>query len=427
MNYHSDHLQADAKLLNRLMDEVSVFGATPEGGLHRQAATADYGRARDWFCKLLEKRGYEIRIDAIGNLFAILPLDGSAHRRAIMVGSHLDSQPYGGRFDGTYGVIAAFCAVETLRAEAEASGVPLECDYVIVDWMNEEGARFQPSLLGSSVYCKELGLNFALARVDGDGLSVATELEKIGYRGKDEAPTADVYLEFHIEGNDELEQAGLNIGPFVRYWGALKIRAAMLGETAHTGPTRMEDRRDAGLGAAYAIAGLREMSDRRNGALYTSCGRLTVEPNSPNMVPDKATMFIELRSPDPVELEAAEAELMTLLAESAAKAGIRHEVISIDRRMAGSFDPRLVALCEREARSLGLETMQLETIGGHDAVPVSRIMPGIVIAIPSVGGVIHHPTEYSTPEDLLNGVNVLTRMLHSIDRAGGDLDKAVGE
>lgn len=419
-------IAVETSLLKSMMDAISAYGATEAGGLNRQAGSAAHGEARDWFCAQLTKRGYQIRIDAIGNLYGVLRQPGSGPRPTIMVGSHLDSQPFGGRFDGTYGVIAAFAAVEAVRSEAERTGKTLDVDFIIVDWMNEEGARFQPSLLGSSTYCGELGLNFALSRVDGDGTAVSAALESTGYRGSDPFPDADIYVEIHIEGDDALEKAGLQIGPFTRYWGALKIRAAMLGETAHTGPTRMEDRKDAGLGAALVQVGLREMSDRRGGALYTSCGRLVVEPNSPNMVPDKATMFIELRSPDPVVLDEAEQELMALLAASASKAQVGHEVISIDRRAAGSFDERLVQLCEKEAHARGLGTMHLETIGGHDAVPVSRKMPGIVFTIPSVDGVIHHPTEFSRDEDVVNGANVLAGMLWSINIAGGDLDQAAG-
>ncbi|WP_223427472.1 Zn-dependent hydrolase [Tateyamaria pelophila] len=420
-------LTVDPDLFSSFMEKISDFGSTSDGGLNREAGTTDHGLARDWFFGQLRDRGYQIRIDEIGNVFAVLEANAREDTPVIMVGSHLDSQPFGGRFDGAYGVIAAFAAVEALRAEAEASGAPPSCSFVIVDWMNEEGARFQPSLLGSSVYCGELGLNYALTRCDGAGLTVGDELERTGYRGKDAAPRADIYIELHVEGNDELEKTNLQIGPFARYWGALKIRAAMHGETAHTGPTLMRDRRDATLAAAHAIVGTREISDRRDGALYSSCGRLVIQPNSPNMVADLATMFLELRSPDPDDLHAAEVELMEVLRESAAKVGVTHEVISIDRREAGAFDPRLVALCERQAEALGLGTMQLETIGGHDAVPVSRKMPGIVIAIPSVGGVIHHPTEYSKPEDLMNGANVLAGMIHAIAQAGGDLDRTLGD
>lgn len=415
-------LMVDPDLFSTFMTKISEFGTSPGGGLNREAGTTHHGQARDWFFGQLRDRGYRIQIDEIGNVFAVLEAKDRVDAPVVMVGSHLDSQPFGGRFDGAYGVIAAFTAVEALRADAEAMGVSPECSFVIVDWMNEEGARFQPSLLGSSVYCGELGLNYALTLCDGVGLNVEDELERIGYRGTDVAPRADFYIEMHVEGNDALEKADLQIGPFTRYWGAIKIRAAMHGETSHTGPTLMQDRRDATLAAAYAIVGTREISNRRDGALYSSCGRLVIQPNSPNMVADLATMFIELRSPDPDELQAAEAELMEVLRDSADMAGVTHEVISIDRREAGAFDPRLVALCEEQAESLGLGTMRLETIGGHDAVPISRKMPGIVIAIPSVGGVIHHPDEYSKPEDLINGANVLARMILAIERAGGDLD-----
>lgn len=420
----NDRLAVDRPWLDAMMEEVSAFGATGEpGALNRMAATTEHGKARDWLCSLMERRGYEVRVDPVGNVFGVLETAGP-DAPLVLVGSHLDSQPNGGRFDGAYGVVAALAAIEAVRAHLDARGEAPGCNFAVVDWTNEEGARFQPSLLGSGVYAGELELDFALAREDGDGLSVGAELARIGYAGTDAAPRADCYIEFHVEGDTALEQSGRHIGPFERYWGALKVRAAMLGERAHTGPTVMAERKDAGLGAAYVMAGLRAMSDKRDGALYTSVGRLVVEPNSPNMVPERATMFIELRAPEQPMLEEAEAELMVLLEESAARASVGHEVISVDRRQAGRFDPRLVALCEAEAAAQGLETMRLETIGGHDAVPLSRYCPGIVIAVPSVGGILHHPDEYTTPEDCERGANVLAAMLWRLHEAEGDLDAA---
>jgi beta-ureidopropionase / N-carbamoyl-L-amino-acid hydrolase len=415
----------DAALLDRLMTDVSRFGTTGDGGVDRQAGSTAHGEARDWFRSELEARGYEVRIDAIGNLFGLLNFAGG-NAPLVMTGSHLDSQPAGGRFDGAYGVVAALAALESLRA-AVAAGAPAPgCNFCIVDWMNEEGARFQPSLLGSGVYAGELNLEYALSRVDGDGHSVRDELERTGYLGTDPAPRANVYVEFHIEGDDALEKAGLTIGPFARYWGAVKYRVVMKGERAHTGPTAMPSRRDAGLGAAHVIVGLREMSNSRDGALYTSVGRLVVEPNSPNMIPDRATMFIELRAPDPTMLEDAERELKALLESSAAAARVECEVLSVDRRPAGAFDPHLVRLAEQEAAVRGLGTMQLDTIGGHDAVPVSRTCPAVVVTVPSVGGVIHHPDEFSRPGDLEAGANVLLGMLAALGAAGGDVAAAVG-
>lgn len=414
----------DADMLLAMMDEISVFGATGDGGLDRQAASTEHGRARDWLCDRLRARGYATRVDRIGNLFGLLEWSGTA-APMVLSGSHLDSQPCGGRFDGTYGVLAAFAAIEAVRSHARDTGVTPAVNFGVVDWLNEEGARFQPSLLGSSVYAGELELDYALSRRDGDGLSVGDELRRTGYDGTDDAPDAAAYVEFHIEGNTELEETGRQIGPFARYWGAYKYRVAMIGEKAHTGPTAMHLRKDAGLGAAHVIAGLRAMSDARDGALYTSVGRLVVEPNSPNMVPDRATMFIELRSPDPAALDAAETELMQLLDDAATRARVGHEILSTDKRPAGAFDPRLVALSEAEAAKLGFQTMRLDTIGGHDAVPLSRVCPSIVVAVPSVGGILHHPAEFTAPQDLVNGANLLAQMLWRLNASGGDLDAAL--
>ncbi|MCC5967424.1 MAG: Zn-dependent hydrolase [Natronohydrobacter sp.] len=411
----------DSGLLLSMLDTISQFGATGDGGLDRQAGSTDHGHARDWFRECLTQMGYETRVDAIGNVFGLLQWAGP-DAPTVLTGSHLDSQPRGGRFDGTYGVLAGLCAIEAVRRHAQETGTAPKVNLGVVDWFNEEGARFQPSLLGSSVYTGEMELAYALSRRDGDGLSVEEELTRTGYLGHDKAPQADAYIEFHVEGNTELEESARHIGPFARYWGAYKFRVAMIGEKAHTGPTAMHLRKDAGLGAAYVMAGLRAISDARNGTLYTSVGRLVLEPNSPNMVPDRATMFIELRSPDPDALDAAENELMELLQQSSRRAAVSYEVLSVDKRHAGAFDARLVALTESEAAAAGLATLRLDTIGGHDAVPLSRKCPAIVVAVPSVGGILHHPAEFTHPHDLVNGANILARMLARLNACGGDLD-----
>lgn len=419
----SDVPSVSAELLTGLMDAVSERGATPEGGVDRPALTDAHRDARDWLRGVFAERGYACRIDGIGNLFGVLERAGP-DAPVVMVGSHLDSQPGGGRFDGAYGVVAAIAAIEALNEAAARSGTAPRCNFAVSDWMNEEGARFQPSLLGSGVFGGEHALDFALTRVDGAGKSVGDELDRIGYRGTDAAPDPCAYIEFHIEGGPELEKAGKRIAPFMRYWGAVKYRAAMLGEQAHTGPTAMALRKDALLGAAHVIAGLREFPADAADVLHTSVGRLEVEPNSPNIVPGRATMFIELRSPDAGVLETAEGKLNALFAEAAARAGIGFEVISVDRRPAGPFDARLAAMAEAEAAALGLGTMQLDTIGGHDAIPVGRRCPAIVVAVPSVNGVIHNPAEFTSPEDLHAGADVLARMLWRLERTGGDLSAA---
>jgi N-carbamoyl-L-amino-acid hydrolase len=409
--------------LYALMEAVSRHGATPEGGVDRPALTDAHRDARDWLRGEFAKRGYATRIDAIGNLFGVLERAGPG-APLVLAGSHLDSQPKGGRFDGAYGVVAALAAIDAVCAAAEKTGASPRCNFAVADWMNEEGARFQPSLLGSGVFGGDHTLDFALARRDGAGIAVGDELDRIGYRGADPAPDPCAYLEFHVECGPELENAGKTIAPFMRYWGAIKYRAVMIGEQAHTGPTAMARRKDALLGAAHVIAGLRDFPETAADVLHTSVGRLEVEPNSPNIVPGRATMFIELRSPNPAVLEDAEDKLKALLEDSAARAGVGFEVLSIDRRPAGAFDARLAEMAEAEAEALGFGTMRLDTIGGHDAIPVGRRCPAIVVAVPSVGGVVHNPEEYTSPEDLHAGAEVLARMLWRLERAGGDVAAA---
>jgi N-carbamoyl-L-amino-acid hydrolase len=413
----------DDGLFQSLMAKASEFGATELGGVDRPALTDAHARARDWFADEMRARGYSVMIDAIGNLFGRIDLAGPG-APVVMIGSHIDSQPLGGRFDGAYGVMAALATVESLRAGLKAKGRAAQCNYVIADWMNEEGARFQPSLLGSSVFAGQLELDFALSRKDRGGLSVAEELGRTGYAGTDVLGMPDAYLEIHIEGGPEMEKAGAKIAPFIRHWGALKVRIVVTGEQNHTGPTAMEDRRDALLGAAHVIAFVRRLAETAPDTLYTSVARIDVTPNSPNIVPGKAVLFAELRAPEAATLDWAEARLAEALPDLAERALVTAEIASIDRRPAGRFDDRLARLAERAADGFGLARMRLDTIGGHDAIPLLTRTPAIVVAVPSVGGVIHRHDEYTSPEDLAAGGSVLLEMVRRIDAAGGDLDRA---
>lgn len=416
--------RVDADLLRALMDKVSEFGATGDGGLDRPVLTDDYKAARDWFRGELVERGYTVVVDAIGNLFGRIDLAGP-DAPLVMIGSHLDSQPKGGRFDGAYGVVAALAAIESWRAEAAEQGIAPGCNYVIADWLNEEGARFQPSLLGSSVYAGSLDLDWALERRDREGRSVREELIRAGFDGSGTMPRPDLYLEFHVEGDIKMEREGARIAPFLRHWGALKVRVEVTGEQNHTGPTPMEDRHDAVLGAAYVIAEVRRLADIASDTLYTSVARVDISPNSPNIVPGKAVLFAELRAPEPAMLDWAEQSLREALPGLAARASVTAEIAAIDRRPAGKFDPRLVALAERAADDFGYARMRLDTIGGHDAVALNAVLPCIVVAVPSVGGVIHRFDEYTAPEDLAAGGDVLLAMMRRIEGAGGDLDRAM--
>ncbi|VFU08735.1 Zn-dependent hydrolase [Methylocella tundrae] len=396
--------------LHHLMDEVSAIGGGPDGSMNRLSLSPEDAAARDWLVSFLQSEGLKVAVDRIGNIFGILDWAGP-DAPTVMTGSHLDSQPNGGRFDGAYGVVAACAAVRTIKREVAESGLKPKANFIIVNWTNEEGARFQPSLLGSAVYAGEIDAAYALARRDGSGVSVGEALDAIQYLGEAAPKIPDAYIELHIEGAASLENAGLRFGVFSRYWGAVKYRLAFLGRQAHTGPTPMAERRDALLAAAHLITELKGMADRAGLELHTSVGRLEVFPNSPNVVPNEAVLFIELRSGSPEVLAAAERELELKISQSAERAGVMFEVRSIDRRKAGLMDEGLVRLAQNTARDFDEKALLLDTIGGHDAISMTAVCPSVVIAVPSVGGVMHHPSEFTSEPDRALGAQILAGML----------------
>ncbi|KQR71569.1 Zn-dependent hydrolase [Rhizobium sp. Leaf341] len=407
----------NAERLQSLMETVFTFGGGPDGSMNRQTLSREDGLARDWLGRWFAENGFEQTIDPIGNQFGKLTLAGQ-NAPVIMVGSHLDSQPNGGRFDGALGVVAACEAVLSVQERLKTEGRLSACNFQIVNWTNEEGARFQPSLLGSSVFAGEADLEWALDRADGDGISVREGLKETGYAGTDKVERPKALIELHIEGDTTLCNAGERFGIFTRFWGATKYRLAFLGRQAHTGATPMADRKDALLAAAYLIGDLKQISTEHGLDLHTSVGRLEVFPNSPNVVPAEAVLFIELRSAAPDILAEAERKMLIRIEEAALKAGVTSQVRSIDRRKAGSFSQGLIALAEDSAARLGQTARHLDTIGGHDAVAMSGACPAVVLAVQSRGGVIHHPTEFTSPEDQALGTQILADMLYKIASEG---------
>jgi len=405
--------RVDEEDLLRMMEEVASYGATADEGTHRLTLSVEDKLARDWFVRRAESEGAKLRVDRAGNMFAVFDWAGP-DAPTIMTGSHLDSQPNGGRFDGALGVVTGWAAASALEKARLETGVVPKANLTVVNWTNEEGARFQPSLLGSGFHAGVHDADFVLSRRDGDGVTVAEALGAIGYAGSDEVPLADALIELHIEGAEGLERTGRRFGVFTRFWGAVKYRLAFIGRQAHTGPTPMADRRDALLAAGHVVVGLREMADRGGLDLHTSAGRLEVRPNSPNVVPGEAVLFIELRSAVPEILASAERELNERIAAAAKSARVEFEIRSIDRRAAGSMDPRLVQLAVEAGAAIGTETMKLDTVAGHDAISLASRIPVVVVVVPSVAGVIHHPSEFTSVEDRLIGARALTEMLRRL-------------
>ena len=402
-----------AAALHDLMARFAAIGATADGGVTRLAASAEDGRARDLLCQWLGAQGFTIEIDAVGNIFGCLDLGGAATGGAVYCGSHLDSQPNGGRFDGTYGVVAACCAAVALRRQVEDGTLRPRRRYIVVAaWTNEEGARFQPSLLGSSVFSGQLPLDAALAAADGDGLTLSAALRKIGYLGEGRPPAdPDCYVELHVEQGAELERRGGQVGLVTHCWGARKFRTRFIGKPDHTGPTPMALRHDALRAASLLITDVTERALASQGRLHGSVGRILVEPNSPNVVPQSATLWVELRSGDEAALDAAERGYHERLEEICRATGCRVEIEQSSRRTAQAFDPPGVEAAGAALAPLGLETMTMATIAGHDALALQARFPAILLFVPSVEGVSHSPEEYTRDEDLETGLTALTAVL----------------
>jgi N-carbamoyl-L-amino-acid hydrolase len=413
----------DVGALHGMLAEQAAIGATPEGGLHRVSASAEDGRVRDWLTDWF--RAHELRplVDPVGNQFGLLELAGP-DAPLLLTGSHLDSQPQAGRFDGAYGVVASCQAVAAIQAAVAAGAPRPRCNLGVVNWTNEEGARFQPSLLGSSVYAGTLSAAAAGELTDRDGVRLDEALDAIGYRRGDAAPPASAYVELHVECGPELEAAGRRIGVVESWWGAVKATVEMVGRQAHTGPTAMRDRRDALYAAALLIVAVRRLADEANAdaaeVLYATVARAEVSPNSPNVVPGRVLLWVELRSPHADVLERAHARLASEVEQAAAAAGVRGRVAAESVRPAGRFDRELAELVDAVARRRGHEPLRLATVAAHDAISLAALAPSVVVNVPSAGGICHHPDEYTAPEDLEEGAQVLLDVLWDLCGTGGE-------
>lgn len=384
---------------------LSTHGATAGGGVDRQAGTLADGQTRNWFRGLCEARGFEVRYDRIGNQFALLELVPGAPY--IAIGSHLDSQPFGGRFDGAYGVLAAAHAAAAVRealAEDEA-----QFNIAVVNWFNEEGCRFKPSMMGSSVFTGRLDAEQALATRDPDGVTVREALQSLRTIGEASLDLA-AYVEIHIEQGRSLEDAGATIGLVESTWGANKYEYTVHGEQAHTGATVIADRRDALFAASAMVVAAREVAEQftdDDGMVITSCGEFTVYPNSPVVVANRVELLMDLRSTDPQRLATADAELRRRIEAIAARESV--EIVRGAEHLwdAKAYDRAGMDLARECAEELGLTHRVVRTLAGHDSTNLKDLVPTIMLFVPSAEGISHNEREYTSDEDMIAGLRLL--------------------
>ena len=386
---------------------LSAIGATPGGGVDRQAGTAADGEARRWLVDWLTGSGFAVTVDRVGNVFGTVELAPGAPY--VLVGSHLDSQPTAGQFDGAYGVLAAAHAARRVVADAAAGALAPRFNIAVVDWFNEEGSRFTPSIMGSSTYAGSMSAESVLATRDLGGVSVAEALDAIGFLGDGTPPVAAGYAEVHIEQGRTLERLGVDIGLVESNWAARKYEIVVHGEQSHTGATVMADRHDALVGAAAVVTAVRDLVDEfAAGALLTAVGRLTVHPNSPVVVPSEVRLSADVRSADADLLERAHDLLLDRLAAVEERRAVRVEVARASLRDARPFPARGVELAETVAKEAGLTSHRMLTIAGNYSIPMNTLVPTVMLFVPSVAGVSHNERELTHDVDLLHGVDVLT-------------------
>ncbi|MGH7115064.1 MAG: Zn-dependent hydrolase [Stellaceae bacterium] len=401
------NLQVNGERLWASLMELARIGATAKGGVCRLAAGDLDGEARRLFIGWCEAAGCTVTVDRIGNIFARRP-GRNPDLPPVMTGSHLDTQPTGGRFDGAYGVMAGLEIVRTLNDLGYETEAPIE----VVAWTNEEGSRFSPAMVGSGVFAGVFALEEALATRDNNApeLSLGAELERIGFAGPEPAGGHQVaaYFEAHIEQGPILEAAQKPIGAVTGAQGQRWYEITVTGQEAHAGTTPMGRRKDALVGAARMIDAVNRIGHAHAPAARATAGFAQVSPNSRNTIPGRVFFTIDFRHPDDAVLTRMDRELRQACAEAAASSGGLDVAVKEFWHFAPTpFDPALVAAVRDAAAAQGYPHQDIVSGAGHDAVYMARVAPSAMVFVPCRDGISHNEIEDAKPDDLAAGCAVL--------------------
>lgn len=408
-----DELRVNSDRLWQSLMELAQIGATPKGGVKRLTLTDLDKQGRDLVVSWAKQAGMTVTIDQIGNVFM---------RRAgtnpalppIMSGSHIDTQPTGGKFDGNYGVLAALEVVRTLNDHQIKTEAPIEVAF----WTNEEGSRFVPVMMGSGVFCGAFTLEHAYAATDVDGKTVKGELERIGYLG-DQVPgdhPIGAYFEAHIEQGPVLEDADKVIGVVPGVLGLSWYDCIVTGMEAHAGPTPMGLRKDALQVATKIMQEVVNIGNRYPPYGRGTVGMVQVFPNSRNVIPGEVKFSVDLRNVSSELLDTMHAEIEAFVAKSAQESGLQIEIQRVSYYPPCPFHPECVSAVRKATEKLGYSNMEVVSGAGHDAIYTARLAPSGMIFVPCKDGISHNEVEDAKQEHLAAGCNVL---LHAM------LEKAV--
>ncbi|MFN0190871.1 MAG: Zn-dependent hydrolase [Aestuariivirga sp.] len=399
------------RLWDALM-ETAQYGATPKGGIKRLTVSDEDKKVRDWFKRECEKLGCTVQVDEVGNMFATR----SGRRKdvaPIAMGSHLDTQPTGGKFDGVLGVLGALEAMRTLVDMGYETNAPV----MIVNWTNEEGSRFAPAMLCSGVYAGVFTPEFAYSREDRQSIKLGDELERIGYKGKEKAGAIkfQAMFELHIEQGPILEAESKMIGVVTGVQGMRWYEVTLKGQESHTGATPMGLRKNALLGAARMIDAINAVGLNHLPGV-ASVGLIENRPNSRNVVPGEVFFTVDLRHPDESVLDKMEKEYQEAIAKIAGDLRLTMEEKRIWKSPAVKFAPELISCVREGVKLAGFQSRDMASGAGHDAAYIARVAPTTMIFVPCLNGISHNEEESTTFDECAAGAQVLLNAVLAHDR-----------
>jgi N-carbamoyl-L-amino-acid hydrolase len=411
------NLTIDGQRLWDSLMHTAWIGATPKGGICRLTLTDLDRQVRDWFKTQCEELGCAVSIDEVGNMFARRPGKNS-NLAPIAMGSHLDTQPTGGKFDGVLGVLGALEAMRTLHDCDFETNAPIE----IINWTNEEGSRFAPAMLASGVFAGVFSADFAYSRVDRDGKTFGDELQRIGYKGEEKAGERKLaaMFELHIEQGPVLENEGCMIGIVQGVQGMRWYEVTISGQEAHTGATPMPLRKNALLGAAHMIERIDAIARNHAPDAVGTVGLIENKPNSRNVIPGDVFFTVDFRHPDDKILDAMEREFRAALADATGPLHLSYRESCIWDSPAVEFAPELIECVRIGAVKAGFTSHDMISGAGHDAAYIARVAPTTMIFVPCAGGISHNEAESTSFDECAAGAQVLLNAVLEYDRRLAD-------
>jgi N-carbamoyl-L-amino-acid hydrolase len=396
-----------ARLWDSLM-EMAKIGPGVAGGNNRQTLTDADSEGRHLFRRWCEAAGMTMGVDSMGTMFAVRPGEDAA-ALPVYMGSHLDTQPTGGKYDGVLGVLGA---LEVVRAINDA-GIRTRHPVAIANWTNEEGARFAPAMLASGVFAGIHTEEYAKGRRDLDGKVFGEELKRIGWEGEEKVGARKMHamLELHIEQGPILEAEGKSIGVVTHGQGLWWLEITLTGKDAHTGSTPMHMRVNAGLGMARITERVHQIAMSHQPNAVGAVGQVKVFPNSRNVIPGRVVFTVDIRSPEQAKLDAMKAEVIRAAHAVAKELGLGCSIEDVGHFDPVTFDPGLVKIVRQSAEKLGYSHMDIVSGAGHDACWINRVAPTVMVMCPCVDGLSHNEAEEITPEWAAAGTDVL---LHAV-------------